>query len=71
MFASSYQGNPCTSTVFGKCWRVLVQGHGPSLVAPLDATVESHGLEQMPQPIPESTPLFLLVVFLFPFLPEP
>lgn len=46
-----------------------MQGHGPSLVAPLDATVESHGLEQMPQPIPESTPLFLLVVFLFPSKP--
>lgn len=47
-----------------------MQGHGPALVALLDATVESHGLEQMPQPIPESTPLFLLVVFLCAQSPE-
>lgn len=70
MFAFSCQGNSWTSRVFGKCWRVMVQGHGPTLVELLDATVESHGLEEMSQAIPESIPLFLLVVFLCAQSPE-
>jgi len=44
---------------------VALQGHGPAILALLEATVGSHGPEEtkISQAVPESMPIRLLVLF--------